>query len=260
MNKSRNMVSSEPARFGARSLALSLLLGSHPPRLTTSALVQTGELFGITKGAMRTALSRMAQSGEVEATGRGYALAGRLIERQRRQDSGRRSASEPWDGRWYTVAPEESSRSIADRRELRRVLEAAGFGELRPDYWLRPANIPFPDLGPALIVVTGDLDVEDVNRLVAQLWPLDELNASAEGFLRDIDDLERSRSRDEDGLPAWLVPAFTVSADIVRFLMKEPRLPSVLLPEPWAPELLRNVYDKFEATFQHEMARFLAAG
>ena len=59
----------------ARSVIASTLLGVDPPRLPTLALVRSGELFGLSEGATRTALSRMAAAGEVEADGTGYRLA-----------------------------------------------------------------------------------------------------------------------------------------------------------------------------------------
>ena len=258
----------EPSPFSARSLALSLLLGSHPPRLPTSVLVATGSLFGINAGTMRTALSRMAAKGEVSATDRGYELAGRLMERQRLQDVARRSPVTDWDGRWYTVTPRRSSRQLADRRELRRQLERTGFGELRPDYWLRPANRDLPNLGFNLVVTVGELLVDDTDALVHELWPLAELTAQAERLeLNAAHLIERettlasgSTDQAEPEIGPWLVDAFTVSAAIVRFLTWEPGLPAELLPQvwkPWKPDLLRQRYDELERRFQHHLRRFL---
>ena len=78
----------------ARSLALSVLLGSHPPVLPARALVALAELFGVAGGTMRTALSRMVAAGELEAADGRYRLAGRLLERQRAQDIGRSQPAE----------------------------------------------------------------------------------------------------------------------------------------------------------------------
>jgi phenylacetic acid degradation operon negative regulatory protein len=52
----------------ARSVALSVLLGSHPPALPARALVALAELFGIAGGTMRTALSRMVAARELSAS------------------------------------------------------------------------------------------------------------------------------------------------------------------------------------------------
>ena len=44
----------------ARSVLASILLGTHPPRLSSRALVAAGALFDISEGTVRTALSRIA--------------------------------------------------------------------------------------------------------------------------------------------------------------------------------------------------------
>lgn len=248
--------------FSARSLALSLLLGTHPPRLPTAVLVAGGSLFGINAGTMRTALSRMSAKGEVAATGEGYELAGVLIERQERQDQGRRSPTVEWDGRWYTITPLHSARELADRRELRRRLERAGFGELRPDYWLRPANRDLTDFGSDLLTTVGELRVDDLNSLVEQLWPVATLEAEAERLLAETHRLTAREAQFDGGDPTpdldpWLVETFAVSADIVRFLTREPRLPPSLVAQPWAPDVLRRDYNGLERLFQGHLARYL---
>jgi phenylacetic acid degradation operon negative regulatory protein len=84
----------------ARSLVLSVLLGTHPPRQPVRALVALGSLFGMTEGTIRTALSRMSVAGEVEADSGQYALGTRLRRRQASQDVALQAADEPWDGTW----------------------------------------------------------------------------------------------------------------------------------------------------------------
>jgi phenylacetic acid degradation operon negative regulatory protein len=253
----------------ARSLALSILLGSHPPRLPVAALVSAGELFGVSAGAMRTALSRMASAGEVTADGGRYALAGSLLDRQARQDTGRRPVDQPWDRTWVTVTPLRTARPLAERRDLRRRLEVLRLGELRPDYWLRPANIelePLKDLGEAfeLIVAVGSIEGTDRRRLIDRLWSPENLAKRARELGRVLDRLTTSA----EGLPAddvvdpdsnsaaWLVSAFFAAADVVRFLTREPRLPEELVPSPWEPNRLRVDYDRFEQLFQHRLSVF----
>ncbi|MDH3296542.1 MAG: PaaX domain-containing protein, C- domain protein [Acidimicrobiia bacterium] len=255
--------------FGARSLALSLLLGSHPPRLPVGSLVAAGELFGVSGGAMRTALSRMSSAGEVSSVEGTYVLSGRLIERQARQDVGRRPVDDTWDGRWVTVTPRRSSRPLSDRREMRGHLDGLRLGELRPDYWLRPANV---DLEPILalaqpfdlLVTVGELTVRDLDHLVNELWSLENLNVRAAELTGELEDLavrppvDGRQGRDDGGADNhWLVAAFVVAAEVVRFLTREPRLPGELVPSPWTPNRLRAEYDSFERQFQHRLAIFL---
>src|SRR5829696_3691172 len=87
-------------RLTARSVLASTLLGTRPPRLPVGRLVRAGALFGIAEGTVRTALSRMAAAGEVDADDGWYRLSGALLERQRRQDESRAAATVAWDGRW----------------------------------------------------------------------------------------------------------------------------------------------------------------
>ncbi|MDH4278382.1 MAG: hypothetical protein OEW83_09905 [Acidimicrobiia bacterium] len=255
-------VAADSMPFSARSLALSLLLGTHPPRLSTSVLVAGGSLFGINAGTMRTALSRMSAKGEVAATADGYELAGRLIERQLRQDQGRRSPTPEWDGRWCVITPLHAARQLADRRDLRRRLERAGFGELRPDFWLRPVNRDLPDFGSDLLVTVGELRVDNLDSLVERLWPVADLEAEAERLLAETRRATRREAELDGGDPepdldSWLVETFTVSAGIVRFLTSEPRLPPSLVAQPWAPDVLRRDYNGLERLFQGHLARYL---
>ena len=83
----------------ARSVILSVLLGTHPPRLPVKILVRTAELFGISEGTTRVALSRLAADGDVVAEDRDYRLTARLLDRQRRRPSPR---SNPGDRRRQT--------------------------------------------------------------------------------------------------------------------------------------------------------------
>lgn len=59
----------------ARSVLLSVLLGTDPPRLPVGLLVRTTELFGIAEGTTRTALSRMVATGELTTTDGWYEIA-----------------------------------------------------------------------------------------------------------------------------------------------------------------------------------------
>ena len=93
----------------ARSVLLSVLLGTEPPRLPVRLLVRTTELFGIAEGTTRTALSRMAAAEDVEVDDGWYGLASeRLLARQARQTASRQANVRPWrDSHWVqaVVAP-----------------------------------------------------------------------------------------------------------------------------------------------------------
>lgn len=245
-------------QLNARSLALSALLGTHPPALPARALVALAELFGIAGGTMRTALSRMVAAGEVAADSGWYRLAGRLLDRQQAQDIGRRPPAPDWDGRWHTVIAASDQRELADRRQFRAVLTDHRFGELRPDTWLRPANLPSPDLGPAAYVVTGPIASTDGRAnepaLLDRLWDLASIARSAEQLLDRIDAVRAGTDlTDHSSIPE----AFTLSAAVVRFLRAEPLLPAALTPDDWPVDDLRRRYDELEHGLQTTLRSFL---
>ena len=240
--------------LNARSLALSVLLGTHPPRLPARSLVSFAQLFDVSAGAMRTALSRMVAAGDVVNDHGIYGLSDRLLARQAAQDAGRRPAPRTWDGTWHTAVATADQRDLADRRIDRSVLDNARFGELRPDIWLRPANLPAPLLGADWLVTTGAPAGTPPDELVARLWQLDAIAADARDLDAALDAASATLDRDD---PASVPSAFALSARIVRFLRSEPLLPSDLLPAGWPVSQLRKRYEGFEPILQGMMRPFL---
>lgn len=233
----------------ARSVLLSVLLGSHPPELPVRALVRTGALFGIPDGTIRVALSRMAAEGDVDADAGRYRLAGRLLVRQRRQDEGRAAATLEWDGSWEVVVAAPSagragggraapSRTAtrAELAELAGVLATLRLAEWRDGVWARPANLARtlpPDLpGGARLLCSASL--ADPAGLAAALWDLD-------GWARRARNLEEAMGGRPD--PAL---QFTISAAAVAHLRDDPLLPPELLPAGWPGAALRQRYSAFE--------------
>lgn len=240
--------------LNARSLALSTLLGTHPPALPARAFVALAELFGIASGTMRTALSRLAAGGEIEAATGWYRLTGRLLERQQSQDIGRRPPGAAWDGSWHTVIAAADQRELAERRRFRAVLVDHRFGELRPDTWLRPANLPAPDLGDGAFVLTGTLDRADEPQLVARLWDLPHLAADAHDLLHRITELRATVDLTQ---PSAIPPTFTLAAAVLRFLRAEPLLPPSLVRPDWPVDELRTRYATLETDLQATLRAFL---
>jgi phenylacetic acid degradation operon negative regulatory protein len=229
--------------FNARSLVLSVLLGLDPPVLPARTLVALADLFGIASGTMRTALSRMAAAGELAGDGEGYRLVGRLLERKEAQDIGRRPAPRAWDGTWTVAVVTAPRRSIGARRAFRSHMANLRMGELRPDTWLRPANLAPPSGDDGLAVVRGPLDGDEPPELVARLWPLRSIAAAARELTGRLEAmLPALADRRADALP----PTITLAAEVVRFLRAEPLLPPVLTPQPWSPDALRDRYHEFD--------------
>ena len=86
--------------LSARPVALSLLLGSRPPRLSARDLTCLGEMFEISAATMRVALSRMVASGDLVLADSTYSLAARHLERQTVTESLIHPRRRPYDGMW----------------------------------------------------------------------------------------------------------------------------------------------------------------
>src|SRR5829696_1389023 len=237
--------------FNARSVVLSVLLGLDPPVLPVRSLVDLGSLFGIAAGTMRTALSRMVTAGELVADADGYRVVGRLLERKGAQDIGRRPAPRPWDGEWTVAVVIAPRRSVGERRAFRTHMANVRMGELRPDTWLRPANLAPPAGGDGLAVVRGPLEgVDDAAGLAGRLWPLQDIATTAETLTRRLDAMLGAL----DGRPADAVPPMiTLAAEVVRFLRAEPLLPAPLVAQPWPPDELRERYRTFDRALGRTM-------
>ncbi|MBD0421264.1 PaaX domain-containing protein, C- domain protein [Streptomyces sp. TRM S81-3] len=228
----------EPALrpLSARSVVLSLLLGTHPPELPVRELMRLVEGFGVGGSTARAALSRMAAAGDLRRTDTGYRLSERLLERQRRQDEAVRPHTRAWDGDWEMVVITATGRGPAERADLRARLTALRLAELREGVWLRPANLRRP--------LPGDLDRvaehytarpgRPARELAASLWPLDAWSATAGALLAHVADARRPADR------------LTAFAAVVRHLLADPVLPGELLPAHWPGAALRDAYRDYQ--------------
>ncbi|MFG3153409.1 PaaX family transcriptional regulator C-terminal domain-containing protein [Streptomyces sp. NPDC048219] len=226
--------------LSARSVVLSLLLGTHPAELPVRDLVRLVERFDVGGSTVRAALSRMVNAGDLRRTDTGYRLSDRLLERQRRQDEAVRPHTRAWNGDWEMVVITTTGRGPAERAGLRTRLAGLRLAELREGVWLRPANLSRP--------LPGDLDTvaerctarpeRPAGELAADLWPLDDWSATARALLVHVGGARR---------PAGRLTAF---AAVVRHLLADPVLPSELLPPDWPGAALREAY----ADYRREQA------
>lgn len=229
--------------LSARSLVLSTLLGSHPPRLPGPALVAVGALFDLGPGTMRTAVSRMVADGELIAVGGGqFELGAAMLERQQRLDVGREGRHEAWTGEWWTAIVLAERRGLAERRLFRVEMTKRLMGELRPDVWLRPANVARPVVGGDVLVVRGVID-RDPAELAHTLWDLDELASTARMLSVDASAATMGLEADDQDL---LPQSFIVSVAVARFLAVEPQLPSEIVGSRWPVDELRESYRDLE--------------
>ncbi|GGF42383.1 hypothetical protein GCM10011519_15310 [Marmoricola endophyticus] len=225
-----------PPTLSARSVALSLLLGSHPDPMSSAVLTHAGEHLGVPSATTRVALTRAVAAGDLVRRGSEYGLGERLVRRQRRQDEAVRDAEKPWDGSWEMAVVVVAGRTAADRAALRGELAAHRLAELREGVWTRPANLRrTPRYGEDPVLRTFRAEPDEPAELVRSLWDLD---AWATEGRRLLDDLRRTPD------PA---PRLAVAAALVRHLASDPLLPPQLLPADWPSEDLRAGYASYQA-------------
>ena len=246
--------------LSARSVLVSTLLGTDPPALPVSRLVRVGTLFDLTEGAVRTALSRLVASGDVDRDDRGwYRLSAPLRERQARQTLGRAGRNDQWSGRWRQAVVRPGARTAAARAELRAAMHVLRFGELRDGVWLRPDNLP-SDRAPAALSAVADrchwssVAPDRDDGLVDELWDLSAWATRAEQLRRAsgavIADVEAGDER-------ALRPGFELSAAVLRHFVADPLLPSELLPRRWPGDGLRATYDRFDVAYRRLLGGWL---
>jgi len=222
----------------ARSVILSILLGIHRPSLPVRALVRTAELFGITEGTTRVALSRLASEGDVVAHEGAYGLSPRLLSRQDRQEAGLHPEVRPWRGGWELAVLKPGAQGAHQRAANRAELTELRLAELRAGVWTRPNNLlrPWPDdlknrlwCFEARAVFDNDQSAD----MVKSLWNLPAWANKATALL--------------ESLAATTDPAqrFVLAAAMIRHVRDDPVLPPTLLPRGWPGRRLRLAYEAY---------------
>lgn len=235
--------------LSARSVVASVLLGTHPPRLSAAALVELCGRFGISGGTTRVALSRMVAAGELVAEDGHYRLIGEgLLSRQRAQDDALDPPAELWTGAWRMAVVVSSGRSAAERLELRRAFADARFAQWREGVWLRPDNLGRPvALSEAPVRWLTTEPDDDPAALAGELWDLAGWAARGEALLaagpEEPGDLVAAE-------PEWSAAVFAAAAATLRHLRTDPLLPENLLPPGWPADRLRARYGRYLAAIQ----------
>jgi phenylacetic acid degradation operon negative regulatory protein len=222
----------------ARSVILSVLLGTHPPVLPVRMLVRTVALFGVTEGTARVALSRLVSEGEVIAGGGHYRLSDRLVGRQQAQDETLRPATRRWRGAWELAVAKASVRSAGERAALEADMGRLSLAQLRPGVWVRPDNLlrgwpaQVKDRAWRLESRT-DFDPPGAAKVVSGLWDLEGWAAGAAALIQAMAAADEPARR------------FELAAAMVRHLRRDPMLPPALLPNRWPGARLRGAYDSY---------------
>lgn len=247
-------------------------------------VIQLLETLGVSPGSARTALSRMAGKGWLQASRRGrfsfYALTteGRRLLEEGRERIRRPPGRDDWDGRWSVITstvPEED-RDIRDRFRVR--LSWLGCGSLGNGVWISPYDVEAPlraiadslAIREGLHFFRGEFGGPGTRReLVARCWDLDGTHRAYQDFTsRYAPALERSVWSLE--LFDRLCPAeafllrFRLIHEYRKFPFVDPDLPPELLPTEWAgseaAELFRRLHGLLESPAEAHVRWVLDAG
>jgi phenylacetic acid degradation operon negative regulatory protein len=229
----------------ARSVAISTLLGYHPPELPVRALVRVGGLFGIPARTTRVALTRMVADGDVVADNGVYRLTERLVRRQAQQEEACSPRTTDWAGGWDMAVVTGAARPLADRVALRKSMIGLRLAELRAGTWLRPNNLP------------RDID----GNVAGQCWLFESRFADSRGLVEQLWDL-RGWAEDARELLARVDAAdgmadeFMLIAELVRHLLIDPLLPPELCPAGWPSGELHARYAEFAAGYAARLREY----
>jgi phenylacetic acid degradation operon negative regulatory protein len=233
----------------ARSVAISALLGYHPPALPVSELVQVGGLFGIAERTTRVALTRMAADGDVAVENGVYRLTERLVRRQTHQEESCSPQARDWDGTWEMAVVTAAARQLPERVALRKEMVGLRLAELHEGVWLRPDNLL---RGPGA-TVTDQCTVftcrhPDPRALAESLWDVSGWAVEARRLIAGFD---RATS---------LTAGFLLVAEVFRHLQLDPYLPVALLPDGWPGDELRRRHAEFRGSYSLRLRDYARAG
>lgn len=222
--------------------------------------------LGLSEGATRTILSRMARKGWLQRERRGrhayYDLTGRgrrLLEEgvERIFHS---SWDTPWDGSWLLLAYSipEGQRHVRDR--LRSRLTWLGFGSLGNGLWINPHHVEQRVMETAdEMSISSHIEVfrghrvgdEDQEALVAKCWDLPAVNARYKAFVdrwtARMEKDARGGCENLDGERCYTL-RFRLTNEFQSFPREDPYLPRPLLPDDWigdrAAGTFRSIRDR----------------
>lgn len=225
------------------------------------SLIRIAAEFGLSELALRSALSRIARTGWLEATRHGNRSYYRLTRRGRAliaEGTARifRPRREPWDGQWHVVTYSIPESRRERRDQFRKRLSYLGFGSLSAGAWITPRDVRtelaelVDDLGVGCYVdeFRGEyVRPGDGPALAARVWPLDKLADGYGGFMRHWQGL---LGQVAGGVPdpRAFVLRFWLIHEYQRFFLDDPDLPPELVPPDWpggdAAHLFEMIHDQ----------------
>ncbi len=252
------------------------LIAPRGGQIWTASLLKMLKVLGVSSGAARSTLSRMARKGWLKPEREGRHSLYTLTAKARRivEEGGQRifeARKSSWNGQWYQVVyslPEDKRKM---RNDLRKRLTWLGFGRLAPGTWISPHNryteveAMLDDLGArqyaeffsGLRLVNGN-DREIVERC----WDLKGLNQQYSKFIAKWEpEYEKCTRRlvNGDGLPSseCFAQRFWITHEYSPFPRLDPNLPSVLLPEGWLGDNAAAMFNGYRNLLNEHTNEFI---
>ena len=230
----------EPSRTG--SIVITVFGDAIVPRggsVWLGTLLEFFQYLDIGSGVVRTAMSRLASDGWLERNKVGRNSFYRLAEQGRQTfDTATRHIYDPppsdWTGRFELLLIGNGE----DRDASRDALKNAGFGSPLPGVWVAPSGVPVPDEAARAIRLEVSAEDDSGRRLLSESWPLDRTADAYQKFMRTFEPLHGWIGR---GAPLTDAEAFLLIHHYRRVVLRDPLLPSALLPGDWPGRAARKL-------------------
>ncbi|MCP4362503.1 MAG: phenylacetic acid degradation operon negative regulatory protein PaaX [Chloroflexi bacterium] len=245
-------------------------------KIWTGSLLHLMDVLGVSERAVRSALSRMRRKGWLETKRHGrrsqYALTPRG---QTLLEGGGQRIFEPvmteWDDKWHLVVYSLPGDKRGERHILRAQLSWLGFGSLAPGNWVSPRNRI-----TELKRISNELDLEayvqmfsgiylgpsSVQSLVEQCWDLQGLANQYKTFIvRYQGEYAACQADQNNGRPLEPQTCFQrrywFTQKFQSFPLKDPNLPTVLLPDDWIGFRGRQLFEAYRQLLSRMANQFV---
>jgi phenylacetic acid degradation operon negative regulatory protein len=245
--------------------------------IALSSLIRLATPFGLNERLVRTATTRLAHDGWVDARRDGRLSEYRLskIGHERFADATQRVYGGPtahWGGRWTLLV--WPTLGAADRQRVRKELAWQGFGEISGNVFAHPETQPEDVVPHTLAALPRDVLVFDAHltdhlapdTLVRLGWDLADLGKRYQRFVqrfeRALNALDAPQPRSIEPQSAFIVRTLLIH-EYRKLHLRDPLLPHRLLPQRWpgtrARELCRDIYRRVVAPSEHYLSTVAAS-
>ncbi len=231
----------------------------HGGIISLASLIQLMDVFGFNERSVRTAVFRLVQNGWLVSEKIGRTSYYRVTESSRQRfvqaDAKIYNFNHvDWDQKWDLILL--SSLDLENKLVLKKELEWIGFATIASNVMAYPGcdhlklqnlllNLNMTDqvvIFKAEALQLWQESYPTVKRMVEANWPIQELHSRYEKFIRDFREFLNliENTDDLDAVQAFQLRILLIH-QFRRILLKDPDLPSELLPSNWLSLNARNL-------------------